>query len=500
MKIILRIIQGIIILSPFVLLGWLFIVNFVPSGQAAKSFDFSAASPYVDHLVPQERVTGVMRENGKYFQQILNEPVYFHVHLPSSFEKMVVGIEFMPNGQPFIEFGPLVNEETWQSELRPLWNETLENLNWIVKEDNGTRLFQRRNAYQSVDDFLTNPPPIEEVAVYDYDLEVDYEPAGYAPTREYREYELFLRGYHQFLTYIGAGEDIDFSFWFQDMNRGEGADPIVINLYADNEIIDSKIIPDGEIWRGFHEGSPTREVNFKKSGLEPGVYKIELNVPADIFVRKIRTPQQKIVVVNTVFLGDEVGYQENEKSTTLWTDASYIVAETMHADGTQELRTNGELFPISESHKEFYREFFANENLNEVFSPQGDIKITGNGLFAWDKNLFFNPYPFKLDANSNLDAQKISYVITGYEPAERRGDWYYHEEEFDLSVVPATGGTIKFSISAPGVSRRQANPAVSEVDLVFMREPIGIENWHEVFSKYISKAIEKIFKLQESRN
>ena len=478
---------------PILLLAWLCNLNFVPSGTVAKSFDFSGTSPYVDHIVPQQRVTGVMEEDGQYFQKILSEPVYFHTHLPSTFDKMVVGIKFKTDGQPFMEFGPLVNETAWQYELRPLWNEVLENIDWIEIEEDGTKFYQRKNEYKSVQEFLKNLPAINEIAVYDFDLKADYQIPDYYPRQNSQDYEIFLRGYHQFLTYIGENEDLDFTFWVQDMNRGEGADPVTINLYKDNEVIESKILPDGEIWRDVHEGSITREVNLYKNNLESGVYKIELNVPADIFVRKIRTPQQKIVIVNTAFLGDEVGYQDREKATNLWTDSNYIVAETMHADGTQELRTNGDLFPISESHKEFYHEFGVGSDLNEIYSPQGDIKITGNGFFSWDKNLFFNPYPIQLDVNSDLDAQRINYVITGYKSAEKIGDWHYHEEEFDLTRIPARDGTIKFSISAPGVSRRQATPAISEINLKFIREPISFENWHEVIKTYISKAFGKIF-------
>nr|NIV98544.1 hypothetical protein [Candidatus Saccharibacteria bacterium]NIW78798.1 hypothetical protein [Calditrichia bacterium] len=172
--------------------------------------------------------------------------------------------------------------------------------------------------------------------------------------------------------------------------------------------------------------------------------------------------------------------------------SNYVVAETMHADGTQELGVNNDLLKVSESHKEFYKEFGVSSDLNRIYSPQGDIKLTGNGLFSWDRNLYFNPYPIKLDANSDLDAQGISYVLANYQNAEHEGEWYYNEQEFDLEMVPAPGGTIKFSISAPGVARRQAVPAIAEINLRFYREALTTENWFEIIKLYINKAIRRV--------
>jgi len=491
MKVLLRIIQFIIIIVPIGFLVWLFNLNFVPSGVLEKSFDFSAPSAYADYLVPQQRVTGVMKDNGESFQQILEEPVYFHVHLPSSFDKMTVGVKFKPDTQSLLEYGPLITEEAWQYDLRPLYNKVLEDLGWPSVAKDGVKLYQRQSKYSSVQEFLSDTPPMNEIAVYNYTLESNYQIPGYQPRAEKKEYEIYLRGYHQFLTYV-ENEPLDFSFWIQDMNRGEGADPVVINLYKDNVAVDSLIVPDGELWRGQYDGSKVRRIDFKRNVALPGVYKIELKVPADIFVRRIATTQQKLVLLNTLFLGDEVGYSEHELGVELWTNSNYVVAETMHADGTQELGVNSELLKVSESHKEFYKEFGVSSDLNRIYSPQGDIKLTGNGLFSWDRNLYFNPYPIKLDANSDLDAQGINYVLSNYQNAEHEGEWYYNEQEFDLEMVPAPGGTIKFSISAPGVARRQAVPAIAEINLRFYREALTTENWFEIIKLYINKAIRRV--------
>ncbi|NIV04497.1 MAG: hypothetical protein GWN59_07840, partial [Calditrichae bacterium] len=228
---------------PVILLVWLFNLNFVPSGVLEKSFDFSAPSAYADYLVPQQRVTGVMKDDGESFQQILEEPVYFHVHLPSSFNKMVVGVKFKPDTQSLLEYGPLITEEAWQYDLRPLYNQVLEDLGWPSVAKDGVKLYQRQSKYLSVEEFLSDTPPMNEIAVYNYTLESNYQIPGYQPRAEKKEYEIYLRGYHQFLTYV-ENEALDFSFWIQDMNRGEGADPVVINLYKDNVAVDSLIIPD----------------------------------------------------------------------------------------------------------------------------------------------------------------------------------------------------------------------------------------------------------------
>lgn len=493
MKFLSRIIQFFIIIAPIVLIGWLINVNFVPSGVLEKEFNFDEPSPYVDYLVPQQRVTGVLRQGGEAMQKIIQDPVYFHVHLPSSFDVLRLGLKFKPDEQTLLEAGPLITEAAWQYDLRPLWNGILEELDWPEVEEGGTSLYQRQKKYFGIENFLQDLPPMNEIGVYNYTLLSDYKIPGYQPLAEKREYEIYLRGYHQLLTYIGDNEPLDFSFWIQDMNRGEGADPVVINLYKDNVAVDSLIIPDGELWRGSNQGSGIRQIDFKRNHLTAGVYKLELKVPADIFIRKIAASQQKIVVVNTVFLGDEVGYSETERPAELWTNSNYIVAETMHADGAQQLEVNNEILAIAESHREYFEEFDLSSKLNRVYSPQGDIKLTGNGLFAWSRELYFNPYPIKLDANSDLDAQGINYVLANYEKADRLGDWYYREIDFDLSRVPAPGGTIKFSISAPGAGRRQAVPAIAQIKIDFIREAITFENWRELIGSYFNKAMAKLF-------
>lgn len=492
MKVLLRILQILIILAPIGLAAWLVNLNFVPSGTLAKSFDFSTPSPYADYLVPAQRVTGVQNESGEYFQEILQDPVYFHVHLSSNFEKLKLGIRFRPEEQPLLEFGPLMTEEAWQYDLRPMWNQVIEELGWPYIEEAGTRLYQRQENFTNISDFLSGLPGMHEIGVYNFTLPTDYQIPDYAAQTQAREHEIYLRGYHQFLTYIGEGERLDYTFYIQDMNRGEGADPVVINLYKDNVSVDSLIIPDGELWRGEQQGSEVREIKFVKDFLEPGVYKIEFNVPADIFIRKIKTTQRKLVIVNTVFLGDEVGYKDYENTQELFTNSNYIAVETFHADGTQNLETSGGTVRVSESHKEFYKEFDNSAELKRVYSPQGDIKITGNGLFAWSEDMYFNPYAIKLDANTDLDKQGINYVITNYSPAVRDGGWYWAEQVFDLTRVPNEYGTIKFTISAPGVSRRQVTPDIAEIDMEFQRQEITWRNWYEIISIYFKKAMARL--------
>lgn len=492
MKILLRIAQAVIIIAPLAFVAWLVSLNFVPSGVLERSFNFSAPSPYADFLVPAQRVTGVQSQAGEQFQEIIQDPVYFHVHLPSSFNELAVGIKFKPQGQPLLEFGPLMTEEAWQYDLRPLWNETIENLDWPYVESAGVRLYQRDQKYSDVQSFLDNLPAMNEIGVYGYTLKTDFRIPGYQPQTNAHEYEIYLRGYHQFLTYLGDGENLDFDFYVQDMNRGQGADPVVINLYREDVLVDTMIIPDGELWREEFQGSAVRDVRFYREHLTPGVYKIEFKAPTDIFIRKIKTTQQKLVIINTAFLGDEIGYRDWEKTQELWTNSNYITAETLHADGTQNLEVGADILRIAESHREYYKDMEIGSDLKRVFSPQGDIKIVGNGLFAPTREAYFNPNPVKIDADTDFDRQGINHVLTGYVPAKKIGDWYYREHIFDLTYVPKDYGTIKYTISAPGVARRQVTPAIAQIDLKFMRDKMTLDNWYEIVKLYVGKALARL--------
>lgn len=142
----------------------------VPGGRAVYSFDFKSSSFFVGRLTPRERVGAIA--DGR--QNIQGQPVYFNLWTPRPFSKLKLTIRYKNNRTPVLEAGLLLDKESWRYAIKPLHNETIDNLyrseHWGVLENGPIILLQRRETYASVQDFLKKLPPAKQVAVYNYAL------------------------------------------------------------------------------------------------------------------------------------------------------------------------------------------------------------------------------------------------------------------------------------------------------------------------------------------
>jgi len=91
-----------------------------------------------------------------------------------------------------VEAGVSTDGRTWQYNLQPLYNSKIEDLmkRWneigrnfhfnppgeaaTLRRGDDLILLQRNKVYSSVDEFLKNPPAMNKVALYNYDLKTNY--------------------------------------------------------------------------------------------------------------------------------------------------------------------------------------------------------------------------------------------------------------------------------------------------------------------------------------
>src|SRR3989338_9514812 len=115
MKIYLRVllifIRIIIIIIPCTVLLWLVYKDLVVSGQLRAKYNFHDRSPFITVLRPQSRIEPPQHEKGVWFQQIKDQPVYFDVRLPRSFDMAKVSMVFQNIDQPIIELGALADKD-----------------------------------------------------------------------------------------------------------------------------------------------------------------------------------------------------------------------------------------------------------------------------------------------------------------------------------------------------------------------------------------------------
>lgn len=430
----LRIIWVIALLAVVFWLGWQYVV---PSGQAVYVKDFKHYNDFVGNLTPADRLSG---------QKIVGNPVYFSLRVPRRFESAQLTVKFKnPDNLPVIEAGVLKDKRVWQYDLRPLENVAIDNLlkSWSVLWEDDIMLLQREKKYGSLKDFLAQPPLVSDIAVYNYDYRPDFILSDYQPAREARTICRPLLGAYQFYTYI-KNEDLSFDFSFQDLNKNNDSDPVdILVYYQDQQIAEEKLADDG---------SMDRSLKLFLADMPEGAYKVSVRANNDIVTRTIATKQSKIAFINRLNLASapEVSCGRN-----FVTDSRKIQATTMLASSLGQVKIHqliGSAFSEILDINETYRQFETSQNLptlSEVIAPSDGISFSGDGLFAFSEEEFFNPQIKKVDRN--FSPEGVNYVLARYAPPIKNDDWLLAMANFDLTNAYKEKGKHSLMISIPGL-------------------------------------------------
>lgn len=475
-----RFLQLIIIAIPILLFGWLLNRELVPSGEFVINHAIDERSPFIDRLLPDQRVEEVISDvQGDTVQALIDDPVFFFVHPHRGFNELEAEIWFKNQENPIVELGGLaqINEEVY--DLHPLQNKIIDDLNWPRLVQNDLILLQREPVYDSLKDFLADPPPRHEIAAYQYQLEQLYLIKNYWPSNVTQTIDVSLRGFHEFKTYI-KNETLNFDIMFMDMNRAEGADPVLalVTNEVGTPVAEFRAPDDGDISDGAVPGQ-RRHLLVNVPNLPEGVYKVELRAGRDIFFRTFTTTQQKIVFLNNLYLADEVGYQPAPRPVNLWTEAKDLGFQTHHAEGLQTMRVGEQPVAVFEPYEQ-YRHLVKDAGVVKITVPRGDMIYQSSGHIAFSPDQFFNPDPIRLSPNTDLDKLNIQYVIARYTPPAKAGNWLVARAVFDTQkLVYVADGTWKLAFSIPGIRERQSPVYIGAINLTLRREPFS---WQHVFN------------------
>ena len=344
------IIKSVLLVAPLLLVGWLLIRDADPDGVRTVRYTVGNASPYVNSLLPGERVLEVEEDDRGAFQTVVDEPVYFSVEAPGEgYIDVHVAVEFDPNDQPIVELGALTDLRAYAFDFRPMSNAILENLDWSSQSisNNGTLLtvFARDEIRASVDDFLNNPPERSAIATYRTTFPTAYRMADYKPLGHTRNLDVSLRGSHEIVTYLDD-EDVRFEIKYSDVNRTYGADEVVIRVWNEEGTLMLEDVhqDDGNISED--QTSTSDGAYFFSYGWDEGVYRIELSGTSDIIWRKIDTTLRYVTFKNRLYIGDDVGYLAEPRATSFVTNSSRTTVETFHAESPDELILEGTAYVI----------------------------------------------------------------------------------------------------------------------------------------------------------
>jgi len=455
MKILARLIQIVLICIPVGIMGWLLNQWFVPSGVFVVLHEVGENSSFIDELKPESRLEDMTEnENKEMTQAIVGDPAYFFIHPHRDFKKATVEVWFQNQTLPIVEMGGLTQLNPDVYDLQPLHNRIIDESSWDRIDENGYVLLQKEKQYDSLQAFFQDPPSRDRVGVYKTTLDLPYRMEGYTATQTIQTLDVSLRGQHEFKTYL-KDEPLSFSLYFMDMNRDEGEDVIRATVFNEEglPVTEARFADDGNTSNDGVVDLGLKRLDLQASSLDEGVYKVVLNTTRDIFFRKIETTQQKVVFVNAVFVGDEVGYREPWKGAKLYTESKYLRFQTRHAEGVQTLTAGTSQVNIAQPY-EWYGVSIREKGLQEVSVPTGDVEVVTSGLFAFSPTQYFNP----------LDNLDVDYVLAKYTSPRQEGDWLVATLSVPTEGLHAEeDGTWKFSFSTPFIEELHGRLVIHQI-------------------------------------
>jgi hypothetical protein len=468
-----RLIQIMFIAIPIVLMGWLLNLWIVPSGEFFVTHEVGQSSSFVHELKPETRVSAVFDQDGEAVQAILEDPVFFFVHPHRDFfERLSFDIWFQNTKLPIIELGGLARTNPEIYDLHPIHNRLIDESSWNRIDEDGLVLLQRETVYESIADFFANPPSQNNVSVYRTSFDVPFRIPGYQPTSSSQTIDVSLRGHHEFKTYI-KDETLVFSFDYMDMNRDEGEDVVRITVFNEDgdPVAEARAEDDGNTSDDAVVDSGLKELDLAAFGLSEGVYKVVMDATRDVFFRKIRTPQQKMVFLNTIFIGDQIGYREPAQGATLYTQAKRLRFQTRHAEGVQTVSSSERTLDIAEPY-EWYTLALTQDGVESIDVPVGDVEIVTEGKFAFSSSLYFNPDPVALNAYTSIEQLGVDYVLARYISPRQEGDWLVATVPFIVAGLYENNQAWKFSFSTPLIVELGAQLLIHRIDTTLYREDL----------------------------
>jgi hypothetical protein len=314
---------------------------------------------------------------------------------------------------------------------------------WSVLWEDDVMLLQREKKYSSIKDFLKSKPQASEVAVYNYDYQTDFTLKNYRPAQATSTICRPLLGAYQFYTYI-KDEELSFDFSFQDLNKNNDSDPVDVLVYYQDQQIAEEHLADND--------SSSRSLKLFLADMPEGVYKVSVRANNDIVTRTITTKQSKLAFINRLDLASapEVSCGRN-----FVTNSRKIQAMTTLAGSLGEIKIHqiignafSEILNVDETYKQF-ENLQSLPALSEVVVPSDGITFSGDGLFAFSENQFFDPRIKK--ANRNFSAEGVNYVLARYVPPSEKDGWLVATANFDLTNAYKEKGKHSFMVSIPGL-------------------------------------------------
>ncbi|MBI2551604.1 hypothetical protein HYV73_04700 [Candidatus Uhrbacteria bacterium] len=456
---------------PAALLFFLLWQTLIPSGTFSVSSKIGTLSPFIDRLLPDQRVA-MMEEDGDTFARVTGDPAFFFVHPPRRFDSVDVTVTYKNKDAPVLELGGLATAAPEVYDLNPLQQNLLNGLDW-PRVGEGQTLYQRDPRYGSIDEFQRKPPMRDRMAVYHTGisspliLDGDQETIVPVVSRDYS-----VRGGHQIKTFF-RGRELQFDFAYVDENKRQGSDPVVLRLFdrLNQPVAEGRGEDDGEVGET-GKAAKKRFVSLRVPSLGEGVYTIDVEASEDIVFQTVETPQRFWVFTSPILLS----YAYEGYPIQLVTFGPHLAFEAPTAQGVQRMVVDDALVSVSTPFTRVKTTAVGLSNRHTITSYAGDIRVISDGPIAFDDSSLFMPDAWRLLPETDLDAQEIDFILTDYTPPTVTPDgWSTATATFDASTLLLKDGAWKFALSLPSLPGG-AFVDVKQIDVTFHRPPFSFSD------------------------
>ena len=442
---------------------WLLWMAVVPNGEIEYYTDFGDDNFFIRKFSPEERV----EKRNKEIKLIAN-PVYFNLRTPRTFDQAELSLKYQNKSESVVEVGPLVDKDLWRYRLTPVENKILEQIDivWPRIEGEDVSLWQRpgldaSSSYVSLEQFWENPPGVESIAIYNYDVSFNYTIKGYESSDSALIWPYALRGDWQSFIYID-NEDLSVSVDIVDLNQNLDLDSGELRLYCENELLfkesfvdDGNILDDGKV-------SSVKSIILRQAGLPTGVYKLEFRAGSDLVTKKIESEQEKFVFNSNINF-----HKDGNVNFNIWTDSSKVQAVTIYPESLQTLGLGKNEMEISEVYAQASAKVLkasSSDEISFINIKKDGLEISGAGTFAINKDAWFNPKLKKINSDLDINKSSVNYILAKYQSLVSQADWRIANVKIDLKDAYREGGQYSFLISVPNIkSGREL--IIKEIDI-----------------------------------
>ncbi len=346
--------------------------------------------------------------------------------------------------------------------------------------------------YPSISTFLASPPDPEKVIEYNYDLSSRYLLPEYQKSTKSIEFNKSIRGKHELWTYIGSDEMLNFTFTTRDINRHAGPDAFrAIVMSEGGKALHEFTLPDDgtEAATGGVTVERMLSVNLF---VPPGIYRIKLDIPDDLFVTKIVTTQHLVMFKENIYLTDNEEYREvlGQKAltpTVLYTTSATIRARTSHETSLQTLSVGRQSLSLDTVHNLY--EVKTRDGVSALSSPKNDVYIEGDGFFAFAKEQIFDQdYAQIADLDEVDSVDDYEYIFAQYPEASSDGEDLIAEgtvEAPQLFIQRNGDYMANFMFNLPGLPEAGRTIKIKSVSIIFEKDPLTISRLISKFREII---------------